>query len=81
MGIFRAAHGLGGWEDPPLPKISDKYPTMMKLDTVIPYLKKIQNIYESRDTHLSSAEISSFSPEIIIFCYMKKYRHRLHFDT
>ena len=46
MGIFRAAHG---WED--LPKFCHTYRTMMKLDTVIPYLKKIQNIYESRDTH------------------------------
>ena len=27
------------------------YPTMMELGTVIPYLKKIQQIYESRDTH------------------------------
>ena len=28
------------------------YPTMMKLGTVIPYLKKISKIYESRDTPL-----------------------------
>ena len=35
MGIFRAAH---------------TYPTIMKLGTVIPYLKKIQKIYESCDT-------------------------------
>ena len=33
----------------PLPKICRTYPTMMKLGTVIPYLKKIQKIYESRD--------------------------------
>ena len=36
----------------PLPKICHTYPTMMKLGTVIPYLKKIQNICESRDTLL-----------------------------
>ena len=30
---------------------------------------------------LSSAEISIFSPEISKFCYIKKYRYRLHFDT
>ena len=30
----------------PHPKICNTYPTMMKLDTVIPYLKKIQKIYE-----------------------------------
>ena len=36
------------------------YPTMMKLGTVIPYLKKIQKIYESRDTPLTSTDISFF---------------------
>ena len=52
MGIFGAAHGLGGGgqKRPPLPKICHKYPTMMKLGAVIPYLKKIEKIYESRDT-------------------------------
>ena len=30
--------------------------------------------------HLSSAEISIFSPEISKFCFIKKYRYRLHFD-
>ena len=33
-------------------------------------------------THpLSSADISNFSLEISKFCYIKKYMHRLHFDT
>ena len=44
----------GGWsrvcKKVPLPKICHTYPIMMKLDTVIPYLKKIQKIYESCDT-------------------------------
>ena len=35
---------------PPLHKICHTYPTMMKLGTVIPYLEKIQKIYESHDT-------------------------------
>ena len=30
---------------------------------------------------LNSADISIFSPEISKFCYIKKYRYRLHFDT
>ena len=50
MGLFEAAHGLG--EKEPFPKICRTYPTMMKLGTVIPYLKKIQKKYESRDTPL-----------------------------
>ena len=42
----------GGSKKAPLPKICHTYPTMMKFGTVIPYLKKIQKIYESRDTPL-----------------------------
>ena len=45
MGIVGAAHG---WVS--LPKVCHTYPTTMKLGTVIPYLKKIQKIYESRET-------------------------------
>ena len=55
MGFFGAAHGWGEWggdKKAPLPKICHTYPTMMKLGTVIPYPKKIQKIYESRDTPL-----------------------------
>ena len=51
MGFFGAAHG---WSSPPRQKkICHTYPTTMKLGTVIPvipYLKTIQKIYESRDT-------------------------------
>ena len=36
----------------PIPKICQTYPTMMKLGTVMLYPKKIQIIYESRDTPL-----------------------------
>ena len=39
MGLFGAAHGWGKQKGP-LPKIRHTYPTMMKLGTVIPYLKK-----------------------------------------
>ena len=53
MGPFRAAQrwagGCGGGQNVPLPKICHIYPTMMKLDTLIPYLKKIQKIYKSHD--------------------------------
>ena len=54
MGFFGAAQewveGRGGLGL--LPKICHTYPTMMKLDTVIPYPKKIQKIYELCNTHL-----------------------------
>ena len=55
MGFFGAAHGFG-WRGGGgfnfLPKIGHTYPTMIKLGTVVPYLKKIQKIYKSRDTSL-----------------------------
>ena len=51
--------GRGAKRLTPLFKICHTYPTtMMKLGTVIPYLKKIQKIYKSFDT---SADISIFS--------------------
>ena len=49
MGLFGAAHGWGGPKRPPLPKICHRYPAMMKLGTVIPYLKKVQKIYKSHE--------------------------------
>ena len=52
MGIFGAAHGWGGSQKAPLPKICHTCLKMMKLGTVIPYLKKIQKIYKSRDIPL-----------------------------
>ena len=44
--------GGGGQKCPPLPKICHTYPAMMKLGTVIPYPKKTQKMYKSRDTPL-----------------------------
>ena len=77
MCIFEAAHGMRGggrWaERSLLPTICYTYPTMVKLGTVIPYLKEIQKIYES--------QFLLTSPEISKFCYIKKYRFRLHFGT
>ena len=52
MGIFRAAHRWRGPKMLPLPKICHTHSTVMKLGTVIPYLKKIEKIYESRDAPL-----------------------------
>ena len=52
MGFFGAAHRSGGAKRLPLPKICHTSPTMIKLGTVIPYPKKIREIYESRDTPL-----------------------------
>ena len=53
MGFFGAAQGWGVatfW--PLLLKICHINPAMMKLGTVIPYLRKIQKMYKSRSTIL-----------------------------
>ena len=52
IGLFGAAHGWGLAKRPCLPTICHTYSTAMKLGTLIPYLKKIQKIYKSRDTLL-----------------------------
>ena len=73
-----------GWaKSPPPPhlKICRIFPTMMKRGTMIPYLKYIQKIYKSRDTPLSSADISVCSPVISNFFYIEKCRYWLHFNT
>ena len=81
MGLFGAAHGWGGAKKAPLPKICHTYPIMMKLGILIPYLTNIQRIYKSRDTRLEFCWHQHFLPEISKFCYIKKYRYRLYFDT
>ena len=81
MGLFGTADGWGGGQKSSLPKFCHTYPTKMKLDTVIPYLKKTLK-YMNHVTHLlNSADISIFSSEISKFCYIKKYKYRLHFGT
>ena len=86
MGFFRAAHGWrgvggGGAKWLPLPKICITYPTMIKLGTVLTYLKKIQKNMNYVIHPLISAETSIFLPEIGIFRYINKYRYRFCFHT
>ena len=81
MGIFGAAHGWGEQKSPlPLPKICRTYHAMVKLGTVIPYIKKIKKNMNLVTHPFSSADISTFSPEVSKVCHIKKYRYRLHFD-
>ena len=81
MGFFGAAHEWGGPKKPPLPKICHTHPTMMKLGTVIPYLKKFQKLYESRETPLEFYWHQHFLTEISKFFYIKKYRYRFLLDA
>ena len=61
MSFFGTAHGWGGGRKGPPSLKPVTHPTMMKLDTVIPYPKKSKK-YMNHVTHpLSSADISIFS--------------------
>ena len=81
MGFFGAAHRWGLAKKATIHKICHTYPTMMKLSTVIAYLKKFQKTYESRDTPLEFCWNQHFLLEISKLCYIKKYRYSLQFDT
>ena len=65
-GCVWVGKGGGGAKakEPKPPKICHAYSTIMKLGTVIPYLKKIQQIYESRNAFLEFSWHQHFSPEI-----------------
>ena len=82
-GHFRGCSRIERPKGSPLSKICHRYPKMTKLGTVIPYLKKIQKIYESRDTSIEFCLHQQFftGNQQIYISYIKKYRHRLHFDT
>ena len=52
----------------------------------MPYLKKTQKIYESRDTphihtHIGSADISFFDQKSAHFAIPGNAKYRLHFST
>ena len=80
MGFFGTAHEWGV-KKVPHPKICHTYPTLMKLGTVVPCLKKIQKYINHVAHLLSSADTSIFSPKISNFCYIRKYSYRLHFNA
>ena len=64
MGLFGAAYG---WREVPLTKICHACPIVMKIGTVRPYLKRIQNIYKSDDTTLEFCSHQHF----VMFEFLK----------
>ena len=77
MVFFAAAHG---WRST-LPKICHTYLTVMKLGTVIPYLKKTQKIYESRDTPLDLCWNQLFYCKVANFAISEKIAFWCIFET
>ena len=58
--VFSGQPTDGGCKKFHLPKIFHTYPAMIKLGSVIPYLKKMKKTYKSRDTPLDFTDISIF---------------------
>ena len=60
-----------GGQKGPLPEICHTYPTMMKLGTVIPHLKKIQKFINHVTHPLSSADITIFTGNQQLLLYQE----------
>ena len=81
MGRFGAVHGFRGTKKShPLFKIYHTYATIMKLWHICNLPKEDPKNINHVTHPVSSADISIFSSEISKFCYIKKYKYRLHFD-
>ena len=81
-GHFRGCSMMGGGKKAP-PSLKSVTHTLQWWNLAQLYLtQRRSKKYMNHVTHpLSSADISIFSPEISKFCYIKKYRYRLHFNT
>ena len=80
IGIFDAAQGCVEQKGS-LPKICHTYLTVMKLGTVIPYLKKTQKRYESRDTPLDLCWNQLFYCKVANFAISEKIAFWCIFET
>ena len=85
MGFFGTAHG---WEGeggkkahPPLGRLSVTLILQWNLAQSYLTQRRSKKYMNHMTHHLSSADMSIFSPEISKFCYIKKYRYKLYFDT
>ena len=66
-GLFQGCSRMrGGAFWPPLLEICHTYPTMMKLGTVIGYLRKTQKIYKSRDSSLQHQQFLTRNQQILL---------------
>ena len=80
IGFFGAAHGWGGAFWSPLPKIPHTYPTMMKLGTIISYLRKIHKMYKPRDISLEFCWHQHFFSRNQQILLHQEYIYRSEFD-
>ena len=78
---FSRMGGRGRAKRLPLPEICHTCPAIMKLVTVIPFLKKIEKMYESRDTLFKFCWHLHFFHQKSANFAISSNRYRLHIDT
>ena len=81
MGTLGVAHRWAGGKKAPLLKVCHTYPTIMTLCSYTLPKEDPKNI--SITWHIPWVLLTStlFHQKSANFCYIKKYRYRLHFDT
>ena len=81
-GLFRGYSRMGrGQKGPPFLKSVKDILQCLNLAQLYLTQRRSKKYMNHVEHLLSSADISIFSPEIRKFCYIKKYRYRLYFDT
>ena len=75
MGFFRAPHPLY------LKLVSHTYPTILKLDTIIAYLKNIQKLQNCVAHPLISVDMGIVSTKISKSCLVVNTEKKFHFST
>ena len=71
MGLFGASYEWGGTKKFPLSKTCHTYPTMMKLGTVVYYLKKSRKYINHMTQLFVFADISIFCQKVATFVISK----------
>ena len=79
-GFLQGCSGIMGAKKDPVLKICHTYPPMMNLGSYTWPKEDQKNIW-TRYAPLQFWWHQHFSLEITIFCYIRKYRYILHFDT
>ena len=80
-GLFRGCSRMRGPKSPPSLKSGTDILQWWNLAQLYLTQRRSEKHMNHLTHPLSSADISIFSPEINKFCYVKKYRYRLYFDT
>ena len=82
-GFFRCCLRMGGGRGKKAPSRKSVTHILQWWNLAQLYLTKRRSkkLYDHVTHPLSSADKNIFSPQISKFCYIKKYRYRLHFDT